>query len=68
VAVIAQLALPSGVEVIVVLLIVVLLFGADKTPRLARAAGQSLGEFQRGREQLEEELEADEEQGEDTSE
>jgi len=38
----------------------VLLFGANKIPKLARAAGQSIGEFQKGREELEEELENDE--------
>nr|WP_254841428.1 twin-arginine translocase TatA/TatE family subunit [Natronomonas marina] len=44
---------------LVVLLIAVLLFGANKIPKLARAAGQSIGEFQRGREELEDELKGD---------
>ncbi|WP_135821256.1 twin-arginine translocase TatA/TatE family subunit [Halostella litorea] len=52
----AQLAIPSGIEVVVVLLIAVLLFGANKIPKLANAAGRSLGEFKRGREELEDEL------------
>ncbi|ELZ93550.1 twin-arginine translocase TatA/TatE family subunit [Haloferax volcanii] len=56
---IAQLGIPGGVELLVVLLIAVLLFGANKIPKLARAAGQSIGEFQKGREELEEELEND---------
>jgi sec-independent protein translocase protein TatA len=41
--------LPGGLEVLVVLLVVVLLFGANRLPKLARASGQALGEFQRGR-------------------
>lgn len=68
VTVFAQLALPSGIEVLVVLLIIVLLFGANKIPRLARAAGQSLGEFQRGRQELEEELRGEADAGESDSE
>lgn len=36
--------------------IVVLLFGANKVPQLARAAGESIGEFKKGREDLEREL------------
>jgi sec-independent protein translocase protein TatA len=63
--VIAQLGIPGGVELLVVLLIAVLLFGANKIPRLARAAGQSIGEFRRGRKELEEELKGDDSGDED---
>ena len=38
-------------ELIVVLLIVLLLFGAKRVPDLARALGRSLKEFKRGREE-----------------
>lgn len=48
--------MPGGIEMLVILLIVVLLFGANKVPKLARATGQSLGEFQRGREEVERDL------------
>ncbi|MFC4356885.1 twin-arginine translocase TatA/TatE family subunit [Halobium salinum] len=48
--------LPSGPEMMIVLLIVVLLFGANKLPKLARASGQAMGEFQRGRAEIEREL------------
>ncbi|SDX55808.1 twin-arginine translocase TatA/TatE family subunit [Halobellus clavatus] len=48
--------LPGGPEVLVVLLILVLLFGANKIPKLARSTGQAMGEFRRGREEIEEEL------------
>jgi len=42
--------------VLVVLLILVLLFGANKIPKLARSTGQAMGEFKRGREEIEDEL------------
>ena len=38
---------PIGPEILVVLLIIVLLFGANKLPRLAKAVGQSMGEFKK---------------------
>ena len=48
--------MPGGPELIVVLGILVLLFGADKLPKLARSSGQAMGEFKRGREELESDL------------
>mgnify|MGYP002761301132 FL=1 len=42
---------------VVILLIAVLLFGANKIPKLARSTGQAMGEFQKGRQEVEEELE-----------
>jgi len=42
---------------VVILLIAVLLFGANKIPKLARSTGQAMGEFQKGRQQVEQELE-----------
>ena len=48
---------PGGMEMVVILLIAVLLFGANKIPKLARSTGQAMGEFQRGREEVEQELE-----------
>lgn len=47
----------GGMELAVILLIAVLLFGANKIPKLARSTGQAMGEFQRGRQEIEEELE-----------
>lgn len=50
-------ATPGTLELAVILLIAVLLFGASKIPELARSTGQAMGEFQRGRQEIEEELE-----------
>ena len=49
--------MPGGMELAVILLIAILLFGANKIPKLARSTGQAMGEFQRGREEIEQELE-----------
>jgi len=48
---------PGGMEMVVILLIAVLLFGANKIPKLARSSGEAIGEFQKGRAQVEQELE-----------
>jgi sec-independent protein translocase protein TatA len=50
--------IPGGIELMVVLLVVVLLFGANKVPQLARASGQAMGEFKRGRQDVEREIQA----------
>ena len=52
----AFIGLPGGPELLVILLLAVLLFGANKLPKLARSSGQAMGEFKRGREQSESEL------------
>jgi sec-independent protein translocase protein TatA len=51
-----QLGLPGGPELLIVLVVIVLLFGANRIPKLARSTGQAMGEFRRGREQIEEEI------------
>ncbi|MFC6942904.1 twin-arginine translocase TatA/TatE family subunit, partial [Salinirubellus sp. GCM10025818] len=48
--------IPGGPELLVILLIAVLLFGANKIPKLARSSGEAIGEFQKGREEVEQEL------------
>lgn len=52
----AFVGIPGGMEMIVILAIAVLLFGANKLPKLARSSGQALGEFKKGREEIETEL------------
>ncbi len=42
---------PGPIEILVVLLIVLLLFGAKRLPDLARSLGKSLSEFKKGREE-----------------
>lgn len=51
-----QFGLPGGPELLIILFIAVLLFGANKLPALARSSGQAMGEFKRGRQELEDEL------------
>ena len=50
---------PIGPEMIVILGVLVLLFGANKIPKLARSAGQATNEFKKGREELEEDITGD---------
>lgn len=56
VAPVLQIGLPGTQEMMIILLIAVLLFGANKIPKLARSTGQAMGEFQKGREEVEQEL------------
>lgn len=48
--------LPQGPELIIIFLVVLLLFGANKLPELARALGKSLGEFRKAKDELEREI------------
>lgn len=47
---------PGGMEMMIILLVAVLLFGANKLPKLARSTGAAMGEFKKGREQVEREI------------
>ena len=42
------MGLPKGSELIVILLVILLLFGARKLPELARSLGSSAREFRKG--------------------
>lgn len=53
---IAYFGLPGGTEVILILFIIMLLFGAKKLPELSRSLGKSLGEFKKGKDDLEREI------------
>lgn len=48
--------MPGGSEVLLILFIILLLFGAKKLPELSRSLGKSLGEFKKGKEDLEKEI------------
>lgn len=50
--------LPHGTDFIWLFLLAVLLFGADKLPKLARGLGKSLGEFKKAKEDFEKEVHA----------
>jgi TatA/E family protein of Tat protein translocase len=50
------LSMPGTPEIIFILVIVLLLFGAKKLPELARGIGQSLGEFKKARDEFEREV------------
>lgn len=50
------LSMPGWPEIVFILMIVLLLFGAKKLPELARGLGQSLGEFKRARDEFEREV------------
>ncbi len=51
------IAMPGGPELIFILLVLVLFFGAKRLPELSRSIGRSLSEFKKGRKEglLEEE-------------
>tara|TARA_B100000927_G_C16461420_1_gene467988 strand:- start:1282 stop:1515 length:234 start_codon:yes stop_codon:yes gene_type:complete len=45
---IAAMGLPGGTELILIIFVIILLFGARKLPELARSLGKSLNEFKKG--------------------
>ncbi len=52
------IGLPHGAEWLYILIGLVILFGADKIPKLARGLGRSLGEFKKAKEEFEKEVTA----------
>ena len=49
--------LPGGPEMIVILLVIVLLFGAKKIPDLARGLGKGIREFKDATKEIKDEIE-----------
>jgi len=47
---------PVGPEMLIILGVLVLLFGAQRIPKLANSVGRSLGSFKKGRQEVEDEL------------
>ena len=52
------IGLPHGYEWLIILVLAILFFGADKLPKLARGLGKSLGEFKKAKEEFEKEVHA----------
>ncbi|GAB7017360.1 Sec-independent protein translocase subunit TatA/TatB [Halostagnicola bangensis] len=50
------LVIPGGTELLIVLVVVILLFGARKLPQLARSTDGAMGEFRKGKVKTETEL------------
>ena len=50
------LGLPHGWELFGIIGLVVLLFGAEKIPKLARGLGKSMGEFKKAKDEFEKEI------------
>lgn len=48
--------MPSGPDLIVLLIIVLVLFGAKRLPELARGLGQSVNEFKKAKEEFDKEM------------
>lgn len=46
----------GGPEMIMIMIVILLLFGAKKLPELARGVGKSMGEFKRARDEFEREI------------
>jgi sec-independent protein translocase protein TatA len=50
------LVMPGPTEWVVILMIVLVLFGAKKLPELARSLGQGMNEFRKARQEFDKEL------------
>lgn len=46
----------GGPELLIVLVVILIFFGPKKLPDLSRAIGKSIGEFKKGRQELDEEV------------
>lgn len=47
--------MPGPMQIAIIVFVIILLFGAKKLPQLARSIGESLGEFKKAREEMEQE-------------
>jgi len=48
--------IPQGPEMIFIFILILLLFGAKKLPKLARSVGESMGEFKKAKIQMDNEI------------
>ena len=51
--------LPQGGELLIILLVVAVVFGASRLPKLARSVGQAKGEFEKGLREGKDKVEAE---------
>ena len=42
------IGMPGGMELVIILLVILLLFGSTRLPQLARGMGKSISEFKKG--------------------
>lgn len=56
----------GGTEILVILLVILLFFGAKKIPELARGIGQGINEFRKASDQIKKEIEEGEKEGYET--
>lgn len=53
----------GGMEILIVLMVILLFFGAKRIPELARGIGQGMNEFRKASDQIKKELEQGEKEG-----
>lgn len=53
----------GGMEILIVLMVILLFFGAKRIPELARGIGQGMNEFRKASDQIKQELEKGERDG-----
>ncbi len=46
----------QGLDFVIIFVVLLLLFGANRLPKLARGIGRSMGEFKKAREEFEDQL------------
>ncbi|NBB76933.1 MAG: twin-arginine translocase TatA/TatE family subunit [Bacteroidetes bacterium] len=51
------MSMPGGFEMVIIVLVILLLFGAKRIPELARGVGQGIKEFRRASDDIKKEIE-----------
>lgn len=50
------MGMPGGIEIVIIVLIILLLFGAKRIPELARGIGQGIQEFKKASDDIKKEI------------
>ena len=53
----------GGMEILIILMVILLFFGAKRIPELARGIGQGINEFRKASDEIKKELERGEKEG-----